>query len=77
MASRAGTACRVGMGYWAGPAQITGLRAMLGPRPRHVGRPGTAQISNRANHAGPNRAGPSWIQARPCRAVRMANCMLG
>jgi hypothetical protein len=39
--------------------------AVLGPRPRHMGRPGTARISNRAN------------RAVPCRAARMANYSRG
>jgi len=59
MGSRAVPAREARIGYRAGPAQITGLRAVPGPRPRHVGRPGPSRINIQANWAGPNRAGPS------------------
>ena len=68
MDSRAGPARRARTEYWTGPAQITGLRAVPGPRPRHMGRPGPVWISNRANQIELNRA-----RAMLGRVARMAN----
>jgi hypothetical protein len=67
--ARAGTAGWVHMGNRAGLARITGLCAVRGLMSRHVGWPGTARLSKRANRAESNRVGPTRARAMQCRTA--------